>query len=261
MSIAVDTAKLTFGGAVRAELLKLTTTRGFVWVALWSLGLSALMLVTSSAAAPADATVAEWTVMTIAGGILMPWVILAIHAALQATGEWSSGMFRVSFAVVPRRNLWLAAKATALAVFAGLVSIAVTMVDTAIVLAKHGSAGATIDWTLGHTWQIFIGVPAACIMTAVMAVGIGALVRTSGIAVTAVIVVLIVLPFAAFFGFEWVAHITSYLPSGAADSMVSAGAFGATSDDLGIVGGTAVLLAWSVGACVAASVAMSRRDA
>ncbi|WP_062466055.1 ABC transporter permease [Demequina maris] len=261
MSIAVAEARLTYGGAVRAELLKLTTTRGFVWVALWSLGPSALMLATSSAAPPADATVAEWTVMTIAGGILMPWVILAIYASLQATGEWTSGMFRVSFSIVPRRNLWLAAKATALAIFAGLVAIAVTALDTVIVLGKFGSQGATIDWTLGHTWQIFIGVPAVCIMTAVMAVGIGALVRTSGIAVTAVIVLLIVLPFAAFFGFEWVGHITSYLPSGAGDSVISSSAFGATSDDLGVIGGSLVMLAWSVGACVAASVAMNRRDA
>ncbi|WP_062318537.1 ABC transporter permease [Demequina maris] len=261
MSVAVAESRLTYGGAVRAELLKLTTTRGFVWVVLWSLVLSGLMLATSSAAPPADATVAEWTVMTVAGGILMPWVILAVYAALQATGEWTSGMFRVSFAIVPRRNLWLAAKATALAIFAGLVAIAVTALDTVIVLAKYSAEGATIDWTLGHTWQIFIGVPAVCIMTAVMAVGIGALIRTSGIAVTAVIVLLVVLPFAAFFGFEWVAHITSFLPSGAGDSLISAGAFGATSDDLGILGGAAVLLAWSVGACVAASVAMSRRDA
>ncbi|WP_084106235.1 hypothetical protein [Demequina sp. NBRC 110056] len=261
MSATVANAKLSYGSAVRSELLKVTTMRSMWWILIVSVAMGIFILATSSEPPPEPGVEAEWTAVTSAKGILTPWVILAVYAALQATGEWSSGMYRVSFAVVPRRNLWLAAKATALGIFAGAVSILVMITSVVTTLVKFGNVGATIDFAVGHTWQIFIGVPAVCIMTAIMAVGIGALVRSSGIAVTAVVGLLVVLPFAGLFGLQWLAHITAYLPSGAGDSIIGAGSFGVTPDDIGPWLGTVVLLAWSVGACIAASVAMSRRDA
>jgi hypothetical protein len=59
----------------------------------------------------------DWTASTIAKALVTPGVIVAIHTARQATGEWSSGQLRVSFATVPRRDLWLAATSFALALF------------------------------------------------------------------------------------------------------------------------------------------------
>jgi len=257
-----STIRLTFGGAVRAEFLKLSTMRSVWWVAIASVVLALIAVGTTSHELPADpGDMAAWTVATAAAGIVAPWLVLAMYSALQATGEWSSGMYRVSFAIVPRRSLWLAAKATALAVYAGIVSIIVMAISVALMLARYSGDGATVDWGMALTWQAVIGVPAVCIATAVLAVGIGALVRSSGIAITALVLLLVVLPFAGVFGLEWLAHITSYLPVGAGDSIVGSGAFGVAVDDLGIIGGSAVLLAWSVGACVAASVALNRRDA
>jgi len=260
-SVAGPETRLTYGGAVRSELLKLTTMRSMWWVGAVAVALSLIGVGTSSHPAPAAGEELEWTLVNIASAIIFAWVVLSLYAALQATGEWSSGMYRVSLAVVPRRSLWLAAKATALGVYAGVVSIIVTACSTATMLARYSGEGAVVDLASGRTWQVFIGVPAVCVATAVMAVGIGLLVRSSGLAVTIVFTLLVLLPFAGLFGLEWLGHITSYLPTGAGDSVVGSGAFGASMDDLGVLGGSVVMLAWAVGACVVAALAMSRRDA
>lgn len=257
----VANARLTFGGAVRSELLKLTTMRSIWWITIISIGLALMIMLTSSPAGPEAGNESAWTVTHASNGILMPWVILAVYSALQATGEWSSGMYRVSFTAVPNRNTWLAAKATAMAIYTGVVSILVMALSYAAALWKNNDVGATADLSQAHTWQIFIGVPAVCIATSIMAVGIGALVKSSGIAVTTVVALLVVLPFAGLFGLDWLGHITAYLPSGAGDSVIGAGSFGVTPDDIGPLVGSLVLLAWSVGACIAASVAMKGRDA
>ncbi|MFV0286522.1 MAG: hypothetical protein ACK5IM_09100 [Demequina sp.] len=261
MTTVVAQNRLTFGGAVRAERLKITTMRGMWWIAIAAIGLAVLIVATGGYAPPEAGIEAEWTVVTAAKGVLMPWVILSVYSALLATGEWSSGMYRVSFSVVPRRNLWLAAKATAAAIYTGIVSVLVLAVSLVIILVQYGDDGAVVDWTVGHTWQILFGVPAVCIATSIMAVGIGALVRSSGIAVTTVIGLLIVLPFASLFGLDWLGNITAYLPSGAGDAVIGSGSFGISPEDIGPALGSIVTLAWAVGACIAASVAMSKRDA
>lgn len=256
-------ARLTFGGVVRSEFLKLTTMRGMWWVAATSVAISVLMPLTSSSEPPADDT-ASWTITTIGSGVIVPWVIVACFAALQTTSEWSSGQFRVTFATVPSRNLWLAAKATALGVYAAAVSLVVLVLSAVVVLLRHSGSGAAIDVGLAQTWQLLIGVPAVFFVTAVMSVGIGALVRSGGVAVTIVIVTLVILPFAGAFGLlglDWISHIVSYLPSGAGDAIIGSGAFGPATDDLGIVLGSIVLLAWAAVACGAASIALKNRDA
>jgi len=260
VSATLEKARLSYGNAVGAEWLKLTTMRGMWWVALASVALSLVTVGTSSHAPPEAGAELDWTLSTIASAIVTAWVIVSVYAALQATGEWSSGMYRVTFAVVPKRNLWLAAKATVMGIYAGLVAIVVTAASTAIMLFRYPDE-SVIDLAEVRTWETFIGVPAVCVMTAIMAVGIGALVRSSGIAVVVVVGLLVLLPFAGLFGLDWLAEITAYLPTGAGDSMVQSGAFGATSKDLGVWLGSAVMLAWSVGACLLAAIAMKRRDA
>ncbi len=68
--------------------------------------------------------------------------------------------------------------------------------------------------------------------------------------------------FGAFslFGGEWIAHLISFLPAGAADSIIGAGAFGPSSDDLGVLGGSLVFLAWTAAAFFGAILAMRKRD-
>jgi ABC-2 type transport system permease protein len=261
MTTTLSNARLSFGGTLRSELLKLTTVRGIWWASIASIVLGAMMVGTSSHTLPEAGTEAEWTLATAASAMITPWVIFGIYAALQATGEWSSGQFRVSFAIVPRHPLWLAAKSVAVGLLAAAVGLVVLLLCLGILLLRYGGEGATLDWGAASTWQVLVGVPVVFLATMVLCVSIGALVRSSGVAVTAVVGLLILLPFAGLLGLEWLGHIASYLPTGAADSIVGSGAFGATSDDLGPVVGSIVLLVWAVGAFVAASVAMARRDA
>ncbi|WP_353808241.1 hypothetical protein [Agromyces sp. SYSU T00194] len=258
-SAGLSDARLTFGGAVRSEVLKLSTMRGMWWVAATCVVIAVFMHATTSAQPPADG-LSAWTISAISDEIAVTWVIVAVFNALQTTGEWSSGQFRVTFAAVPRRALWLTAKATAQGVFAAAVSLVVLIGTTPVVLLRFPGA-ATIDWALPHTWQVIIGVPVVLFATAFIAVGIGALVRSGGGAVTIVIALLVVLPFAGAFGMEWLAHAISFLPAGAADSIIGAGAFGPTVDDLGVFGGSLVLLAWAAVAFGGAVFVMKHRDA
>ncbi|QKJ20525.1 hypothetical protein [Microbacterium hominis] len=261
-TVATD-ARLTYGGAVRSEFLKLSTMRGMWWIAITAVVITLVTHLTTSAQAVTE-DLPLWTITTISSVLSVSWVIVACFNALQTTGEWSSGQYRVTFATVPRRTLWLAAKATAQGVYAAVVSLLVLVTSAPAVLLRFSADGASIDWSLPHTWQVIIGVPAVFFVTAFLAVGIGALVRSSGVAVTIVIGLLAVLPFAgafSLFGMEWIGHLISYLPTGAADSIVGAGAFGPTTDDLGVLGGAAVLLAWTAVAFFGAAAAMKNRDA
>jgi len=258
---AAPRSRLSFGGAVRSEFRKMSTVRAMWWVAIVSAILGPFAALTTDHGAPPLGEEAAWTMAAAASAVIGPWLIVAIYAALQATGEWSSGQYRVSFATVPRRNLWLAAKAAAVGIYAAAVALIVLVLSVLVTLAQ---SGATVDWTAGYTWQVLLGGPVAFALTAALSVAIGALVRSSGVAVTIVVGLLVVLPFAGVFGafgLDWVGHITSYLPSGAADAIVGSGAFGPAADDLGVGPGVAVLVAWVAVASIAASVAMNNRDA
>jgi ABC-type transport system involved in multi-copper enzyme maturation permease subunit len=202
-------------------------------------------------------------------------IAVIVVATMFITAEYRRGLIRVTLTASPRRGRVLAAKA----VVAGIATFAVTLPAAfgAWLLGEHKlrSGGISIAPVPALTEvRMIAGTAALVAVTAVLALAIGAMLRRSAAAITAVIA-LIVVPY--FF-----ASPLAVLPASAADWLLrvtpAAGfaiqqayprypqvAAGYTPGDgyypLGPWAGFAVLCAWTVLALAAASYLLRRRDA
>ena len=113
-------------------------------------------------------------------------------SALTITGEHRTGLIRTTFMATPRRVHVLGAKALVSAVFSGVLTAMMTVGSIALVRAiATESQGAQLSLTLPSVWRTVGAITLYAVLGAVLAVGLGALLRHSA----AVIAVLVLLPF------------------------------------------------------------------
>ncbi|HJT92711.1 MAG TPA: ABC transporter permease [Mycobacterium sp.] len=175
---------------VTAERIKLQTTRSPLWTALAvvvvSLGFAAIQAVT---ALPYSAIPPERA----ASGVATFGVpVLMMLSALTITNEHRTGLIRTTFMATPRRVRVLGAKALVSAVFSGILTAIMTAGSIAMVRAiVTDPQGAKLSLTLPSVWRTIGAISLYAVLGAVLAVGLGALVRHSA----AVIAILVLLPF------------------------------------------------------------------
>jgi ABC-type transport system involved in multi-copper enzyme maturation permease subunit len=121
-------------------------------------------------------------------GAFVALIILAVVGAMFITAEYRRGLIRVTLAACPRRGRVLAAKAAVI----GLVGFAVALAGVAIavplgqrVLRSHGVYLPPVT-ALTET-RVIVGTAAALAVCAVLALGIGTLLRRGAAAVAAVV--------------------------------------------------------------------------
>ena len=144
-------------------------------------------------------------------GIFAALVAVLVVAAMFMTAEYRRGLIRVTFAAHPRRGQVLAAKAIvigAVTFVAGLIGSAAALILGEQLLASNGNFILPVS-TLTDV-RLVAGTAAVLALVAVLAVGLGAIVRSGAAAVTALIAV-IVLPY--FFA----AAMPLLLPAGVQD--------------------------------------------
>jgi ABC-type transport system involved in multi-copper enzyme maturation permease subunit len=209
------------------------------------------------------------------GGIFAGLIVLIALGAVFITAEYRRGLIRTTLAATPRRGQVLAAKAivVGLATFAAaLPGTALTVLAGASLLRGHGNV--VFPATALLQVRVITGAAAVVALAAVLALALGAILRSSAGAITAVIM-LIVLPY--FFAVP-----LAVLPAGAADWLLrvtpAAGfAIGQMLTrypqvinaytpvngyyPLAPWAGLAVLAAWTVAGLGLALVLMRRRDA
>lgn len=175
---------------VTAERIKLATTRSPLWTALAvvvvSLGFAAIQAATVlpySTVAPERAAI---------GAATFGVPVLMMLSALTITGEHRTGLIRTTFMATPKRVRVLAAKALVSAVFSGVLTALMTVGSIALVRAiATESQGAALSLTLPSVWRTVGAITLYAVLGAVLAVGLGALLRHSA----AVIALLLLLPF------------------------------------------------------------------
>lgn len=150
---------------VVSEYLKLRSTRAPLWTALTVVVLSLGLAV----AIPRQAEV---------GAAMFGVPVLMVLSALTVTGEYRTAMIRTTFLATPNRVRVLAAKALVAAGFSAVVSALATL-------------GAFLVATGVPVWPTVGAVTLYAVLGAVLAVGLGAVVRHSAAAVA----VLLLLPF------------------------------------------------------------------
>ena len=143
-------------------------------------------------------------------GMFAALIAVIVVAAMFMTSEYRRGLIRVTFAATPRRGRVLAAKAVVISsvtFIAGLAGAAAAVPLGERLLRSNGNYILPVS-TLTEL-RVVAGTAALLAVAAVLALALGALLRSSAAAVTAVIL-LIVLPY--FFTIA-----LAVLPAGAAD--------------------------------------------
>ena len=168
--------------AVRAEGIKLSTTRAPLWsalgVAVLSLGLAAIQGWTSYDYSPLPPQKAALGVAVFGVPVLM------ILAAMTVTGEYRTGTIRTTFTATPDRTLVLVAKTVVCGVVSGLYAAVMVLAAVAVArLAADQPAGARLSLTDGGTFRLAGAIGLYAVLAVALGVGAGTLVRFSAGAV------------------------------------------------------------------------------
>lgn len=263
--------RLTFGRVLRSEWIKLTSLRSTVWslglIVALGIGLSILMAATIDTGGGAGGS-AALTVMIARIGLTFGQLIAAILGVLVISGEYSTGMIRSTLAAVPARLPVLAAKAItlfALVTVVGAVTVFGAWAATYPLLDAQGRAmgldadGVAIALAGG---ALYLG------LTAVFALGLGALLRAAAGGMAAALGVILVLPMVMpllALAAPWVADIDPFMFASAGASMSDLPIEQSSPDPLRGAplqpwAGGLVVAGWSAASLALGAVALHRRN-
>jgi ABC-type transport system involved in multi-copper enzyme maturation permease subunit len=264
-----------FGVIVRAELLKLRTTRMWWGLLLLAVVLTVLyaVLIASFAGRSIGATPPTTpgpqdpgTLRTIYGVALSSsYVIPLVLGVLGMAGEYRHKTITPTLLAVPRRGRLVAAKVTTYA----LVGLATGVVLTATAVVAGGATVALRGYPLGLGAD---GVPRTlalavlgCGIWAVFGLGLGTLVRNQVAAIVIALASQLLIEQLLILGLNALPHggsIAQFLPSSAASAMISgsSGAGGLTIQILSWWAGALVLTGYGVVFAVIGLVLTTRRD-
>jgi len=192
-------------------------------------------------------------------GILIGQLVVGVLGALLITSEYASGMIRTTLTAVPKRLPVLGAKVIVVtgAVFATMAAaVAVAFFVGQALYDGQGEWASLSDPGVARALLGAVLFPTAI---AVLGVALGALTRSTAMAVSILFGVLFVAPILLpMLGGQWAADVTSYLPSEAGQAK---SAIVENPEQLSPLTGFVVTAGW-VGALLAgASLALKRRDA
>ncbi|MEX1079299.1 MAG: ABC transporter permease [Homoserinimonas sp.] len=238
--------------AIRAELVKLTTTRMWwilpvillVYVAFTALILAAVFsgVISPDEGAPELSEDALPPIIySIAHSI--GYVFPLLLGTLAVTGEFRHQTLTPTFLATPRRGRVLAAKLVVMAIFGalyGVVALIGAVGPGAAILSIDDGVSGLDD---SETWLMFARIVVAMALWAVIGVGLGTLIPNQ---VAAIVVVLAFTQFvepilrtvATFI--DWAADVGNYLPGAAGDTLAGASIFTA----LGMASGEGQTLEW-----------------
>jgi ABC-type transport system involved in multi-copper enzyme maturation permease subunit len=207
-------------------------------------------------------------------GTFFGLIAVVVVGTMYITAEYRRGLIRTTLAASPQRGQVLAAKAIVIGAVSFVVGLVAALVAIPLNTAKSRQNGSYIYPVNSLTeLRIVIGTAALLAVAAIVAMAVGAAVRRSAIAVTAVIVV-IVLPYLISVtnllppsGGQWLLRlfpaaafsIQQAIPNYPQVSNVCSAAGGCYP--LAPLTGFAVLCAWALAALALALCLLRRRDA
>lgn len=191
-------------GVLAAERIKLTSTRSPWWcsavVVALGIGLSALIAAVSrSSKTDADVPALDVAsaVVSVSGfGVL----VLMIMATLSVTSEYRFGIIRSTFLATPSRAKVIGVKTGLLAVYGAALTAVLCAIAYLITRAIYGSAPG-LELATGDEWRALLGVPVYALLSIILAIGVGVLVRQSAAAISIIVLwPLVIEPLLGAFG-------------------------------------------------------------
>jgi ABC-type transport system involved in multi-copper enzyme maturation permease subunit len=259
MAIAAD--------VLRSEWTKIRSVRSTYWTLLSAavtiVGLSAIVCAVYVAQfdklSVQDKAGFDAASASLVGGILAQLAI-AVLGVLVITSEYGSGMIRATFAAVPQRLTVLAAKA---AVFTAVtVAVTTTACFVAFFVGQGILSAKDVGVSLGapNALRTVVGTGLYLAILGLLALALGTLIRKTAGAITAIVGILFVLPVLASFLPSSMDAVAKYLPSNAAQAMLS-GHTKAGDNVLSAWLGLGVFFLYAAVALVAAAFTLVHRDA
>ncbi len=180
-----------FPDAARMEWIKLRTLRSTTWV------LGGGMLVTVALGVVAGLNTRSVTgdpTSNVLAGVLFGQVITGVLGVLTMTGEYSSGLIKVTLAAIPRRPLVLCAKACVYATVILALGEITTFLSFVLGIAALRPAVPHPALSQGSVLRAVLMTGAYLALIGLTGLGIGAIVRHGAAAVAALVGGLFVLP-------------------------------------------------------------------
>jgi ABC-2 type transport system permease protein len=261
------------GRALRAEWTKARSVRSTTWATLalvvGTVGLSALSCATGSTeggspASPGDDDIVLFSL----SGVYLGQIAVVVLATLAITSEFATDIVRATFAAIPRRASVLVAKAvvvTSIALVVGTITCVLSFLVGQWLLRGNGyvyeGGYPTASLTDGATARAVFGAGLYLGVLAVLSLGVGAVVRHTAGAISAVLAVLFVPQIMIGLLSDDVADVIQRV------TPMSAGLAVLQTTDRDILGpsgpwaGLAVAAAWAGAALLAGLWMVHRRDA
>jgi ABC-2 type transport system permease protein len=255
--------------ALHAEWTKLRTVAGTIWLlpAVVTLTVALSAAVAAVVTCPPAGCSADTTKLSLTG-VDLGQALVAILAVLAISGEYSTGMIRVTLTAMPRRPAVLAAKAvmlTGVVAAAGTMAILGSLLAGRLILPGNGFTPARgypalslADWP---TLRAAVGSVLYLVLIGLLSLGVATAVRDSATAIGVVLALLYLFPIITLVlaDPQWQRHLQQIGP-------MSAGlAIQATINlrDLPISpwAGLGVLAAWATTALLAGGLLLQLRDA
>jgi ABC-2 type transport system permease protein len=257
--------------AVHAEWTKLRTVAGPAWLLAGTVVLTVAVSAAATAAVrcpsgtacPVDTTKLSLT------GIEFGQAIVAILAGLVITGEYSTGMMRITLTAMPRRSAVLAAKAVLVAglvLIAGTIAVGGSLLAGRVILPGHGFTAARgfplLSLADGPTLRAAAGSVLYLALIALLSLGLATLVRDSAVAIGVVLGLLYLSPIIASVVAGdpvWYHRLERYAPMNA--GLTIQDTLGLRGLAISPWGGLGVLAAWAAAAMLAGGLVLRWRDA
>jgi len=255
--------------ALHAEWTKLRTVAGPGALLLAAAGLTAAVGVVAANAVscPGGSCQVDPAKVSLTG-IYLSQAVVAIVAVTAVSGEYSTGMIRLTLAATPRRWRVLAAKAAvvgAATLAAGAVAVLASVLAGSVLLARHGidAAHGYEALSLGHgaVLRATIGTVLYLGLIALLGLGMAAMIRDSAVAIGTVLGLLYLFPIVAgvISNPDLQRHLDQVSP-------MTAGLYIQATTNLSTLPltpwqGLGVLAAWAAGALLAGGLLLRFRDA
>jgi ABC-2 type transport system permease protein len=240
-------------GQVKAELLKVRSTRTTLGLVVGMIALTLLIVLLSGLLTHADGLSSKQDQLTLFGNGGVALIFSALAGVLLITSEYRYGTIRPTFLFTPQRSSVLSAKLTA-GLLAGLVfgaaAIGLALGIGSLILSARGIPSA-LDG--GEITLLVTGGLAGIALRAAFGVGLGAIVRNQVGAVIGLLAWDFVVN-ALLFGLA--PSVGRFMPTTAADAFMGL----KTKHLLPPAAGAAVLVAWTLALALAGLAVTLRRD-
>jgi ABC-2 type transport system permease protein len=255
--------------ALHGEWTKLRTLPSLGWLLLAAIALTSVVGIAAAAAVKCPSgSCAEDPAKISLTGIYLGQAVVAVVAVMVVSGEYGTGMIRVTLAAMPRRLTVLGAKAiiiTGLVLLVGAIAVLVSLLLGGVILPGNGIGPAhgypALSLGSGSVIRAAVGSVLYLALIALLSLGAAAAVREAAAAIGIVLGLLYLFPIIALTvgNADLSRHIQQIGPMTAGMSIQSV--TNVSSLPISPWAGLGVLAGWACAALVAGGLVLRFRDA